>query len=271
MLQFPVYQVDAFVTPRAFSGNPAAVCPLDAFLDDEVLQNIAASNNLSETAFIVRQAPGRYALRWMTPTVEVDLCGHATLASAHVIWTHLGEPGATLSFATRSGDLVVERGETAGAVMDFPANPGEVAPAPAPVVAATGGRPRETLRLPSLHRSACWMLVYDTAEEVAALAPDFSAMARHANVLATAPGTASSDTDFVVRFFAPDSGINEDPVTGSAYTWATPYWAERLGRSALKAEQISARGGLVGVEARGARVRIAGACRDFMIGQITLA
>ena len=257
-MEIKIYQVDAFAS-RPFSGNPAAVCPLEEFLPDEVLQGIALENNLSETAYLVRRN-GAYDLRWFTPAYEVDLCGHATLGSSYVVAQHL-EPGTTeMAFDTRSGRLTVTRdGELFR--MDFPALSATPLDSLAPAVEALGAQPKE------LYEGMDWMAVYDSEAEVAALQPDFNKVAAlpTRGVIATAPG---NEVDFVSRFFAPGGGIPEDPVTGSAHSMLTPYWADRLGKQSLEARQISARGGELWLEHRGERVGIAGRVRPYMEGRI---
>jgi predicted PhzF superfamily epimerase YddE/YHI9 len=261
-MQVPLYQVDAF-TDSVFGGNPAAICPLPAWLPDATMQAIAAENNLAETAFFVREGSG-YALRWFTPTVEVDLCGHATLASAHVVFRFL-EPGRdSVSFGTvKAGTLTVSRRGDLLA-MDFPSRPGAPAePAPG-LVAALGGAPREVLR------ARDYLVVYDSAAEVGKLEPDFAALG---NVdcwaaIATAPG--ENGIDFVSRFFAPRQGIAEDPATGSSHCTLVPYWAKRLGKLELEARQLSRRGGALRCALQGDRVSIAGRAVLYLEGTITL-
>ncbi len=226
-MKIPIYQVDAF-TSRVFGGNPAAVCPLESWLDDATLQSIAAENNLSETAYFIGR-DGRYEIRWMTPTAEVDLCGHATLASAWVVMNRLDRGRERVVFGSRSGPLtVVREGDLLS--LDFPARP----PEPGGSAPAVG--------------------------EVAALD-------RHA-VIASAPGKTC---DFVSRFFAPAWGVPEDPVTGSSHCTLVPYWAGRLGRSRLRALQVSPRGGELFCEAQGARVAIGGRAVPFMEGLIEIS
>ncbi len=260
----PLYQVDAF-TDRVFAGNPAAVCPLSEWLPDEVMQAIAAENNLSETAFFVARPDGDFDLRWFTPKTEVDLCGHATLASGHVVLRHLEAERNEVAFHTRSGRLAVARdGERL--VMDFPSQPPEPtddAGVLADVSAALGKAPSH------LFASHTIMAVFDHHSQVAGLKPDFVKMASLdvPYVIATAPGDGEG-VDFVSRFFAPTAGINEDPVTGSAHTLLTPYWVERLGKNPLVARQISARGGTLWCELKGDRVSIAGYAVDYMRGEI---
>ena len=261
-MRLPIYQVDAF-TEKLFGGNPAAICPLEAWLPDATMQAIAAENNLSETAFFVREG-GNYALRWFTPTVEVDLCGHATLASAHVIFRCLEPQRQSVTFRTqRAGNLTVERRE-GELVMDFPARPASPAQAPGGLICALGGAPREMLR------ARDHLAVYGSAAEVAALKPDFTALARVDcfAVIATAPG--ANGADFVSRFFAPSQGIDEDPATGSSHSTLVPYWANRLGKSELQARQISPRGGAFSCTLAGDRVRIGGRAVLYLEGQITL-
>lgn len=257
-MRLPLYQVDAFAT-AVFAGNPAAVVPLDAWLPDDALLAIAAENNLSETAFFVPDGDG-YALRWFTPAVEVDLCGHATLATAFVISTILSPDRERIVFTTRqAGVLTVERqGDLF--VLDFPSRPPRSVESPPGLLAALGGpAPREVLAA----RDA--LVVYDDAEAVRALDPDFRALAATGRaVIATAPGTGG--VDFVSRFFAPDHGIDEDPVTGSAHCTLIPYWAARLGRERLEARQISRRGGALTCTLAGDRVGIGGRAVLYLEG-----
>jgi PhzF family phenazine biosynthesis protein len=254
----PLYQLDAFAD-RPFAGNPAAVCPLDAWPPDDRMQAIAAENNLSETAFFVRRPDGDYDLRWFTPAIEVDLCGHATLASAHVVLNRLTPDARSVTFHTRSGPLTVAR-DGDRLVMDFPAQP--PAPGAVPGLAeALGAAPAEV----QVGRYA--VAVFDDAAAVAALEPDFRAIARldPPFVVATAPG---DDCDFVSRFFAPSAGVDEDPVTGSAHCILIPFWAERLGKAALFARQISRRGGALWCRHDGDRVTMAGHCAPYLEGRI---
>jgi len=260
-VKIPVYQVDAF-TDRPFTGNPAAVCPLDGWLADGVLQAIAAENNLSETAFLVAEEDG-FQLRWFTPTCEVDLCGHATLASGFVVLTEL-DPGLDrVEFSSAGGRLAVVR-EGDRMRLDFPSRPPDACARPDAIIDAVGAEPAE------FHRSRDHLLVYDSGEEVRRLPPDMPALASatdRGGVIATAAG---SDCDFVSRFFAPALGVAEDPVTGSAHCTLVPYWASRLEKSSLFARQISARGGELWCEDRGDRVFIAGHAVLVLEGTITL-
>lgn len=259
-MRLPIYQVDAF-TERVFGGNPAAVCPLPEWLDDAVMQAVAAENNLSETAFFVRDGSD-YAIRWFTPAVEVDLCGHATLASAHVVFTALEPQRTAVRFHSRSGPLDVER-EGELLVLDFPARPPQRREPPAGLAAALGAAPREVWRARDL------LAVFDGEDEVRALRPDMAALAALDTfaVCATAPGR---ECDFVSRFFAPAKGVPEDPVTGSSHCTLVPFWAERLGRTRLRARQVSARGGELHCEQRGERVRIGGRAVRYLDGFIEL-
>lgn len=259
-MRLPIYQVDAF-SRRRFAGNPAAVCPLKKWLPDAVLQQIAAENNLAETAFFVGEPDG-YRLRWFTPEVEIDLCGHATLAAAYVLMDCLGFGGDRVTFHSRSGPLLVWRtGDML--TLDFPSRPGARQPADPALAAALGAEPE------AIYAARDTMCVFRTAAEVAALRPNMEALARLDSfaVIATAPG---EDCDFVSRFFAPKAGINEDPVTGSAHCTLTPYWAQRLGKTEMFARQISARGGELWVEEREDRVRISGYGALYMTGFIEL-
>jgi len=255
-MELPLYQVDAFTT-QLFAGNPAAVCPLDAWLPDALMQKIALENNLSETAFFVPEKDG-YHIRWFTPQVEVDLCGHATLASAHVLMEHLEPSLQQVRFTSRSGELRVERdGERK--VLDFPAQPPEPCELPAGLADALGGAPGEVLRGPYL------LARFENEAALRALRPDFRKLHPHGYVITTAPG---DEVDFVSRFFCPAAGIDEDPVTGSAHCILTPYWAKQLGKRELRARQVSARGGELECALDGDRVRLAGHARTYLTGSI---
>jgi PhzF family phenazine biosynthesis protein len=262
-MRIPLYQVDAF-TGRLFGGNPAAVCPLAEWLPEETMQSIAAENNLAETAFFVPQGE-RYLLRWFTPTVEVELCGHATLASGYVV-THILRPERrSVGFETlKAGPLRVSR-EGDLLAMDFPCWPPEQEPADPRILAALGKAPIE-----SLVTRGRTLAVYERAEDVAALKPDFAAMRQvpGADAIATAPG--ADGIDFVSRYFAPNFGVDEDPATGSAHCVLTPYWAERLGKKQLKAQQISARVGDLDCTLRGDRITLAGRAVLYLEGAITV-
>ncbi len=263
-MKYPLFQVDAFAD-ELFKGNPAAVVPLPAWLDDAVLQAIALENNLSETAFMVAQDDG-FGLRWFTPSVEVDLCGHATLAAAHVLRQHLDCYAETIRFHTRSGELSVTEGEF-GLTLDFPARTIAAINVDVGLCDALGAVASEAFD--SENGSGPLLLVYEFEQDVAGLAPDFNALqhATTSNVIVTAPG---DDCDFVSRFFAPQVGINEDPVTGSAHCSLVPYWAARLGKTALRCRQISSRGGELWCEADGDRVSISGKAMTYLQGEISL-
>lgn len=262
-MKIPVYHVDAFAS-RPFEGNPAAICPLEAWLPDATLQAIAGEHNLSETAYYVARG-GHYELRWFTPEVEVDLCGHATVASAHVIFDLRHEvPGKRVSFQSKSGELGVERISENGNVLyalDFPSRPPQpVAESPA-LTQALGATPQQVLK------ARDYLCVFASEEEVLALKPDMGKLAALDcfAVIVTAPG---KDCDFVSRFFAPAKGVDEDPVTGSAHCTLIPYWAERLGKNKLFGRQRSRRGGELWCELRGDRVSIAGRAVKFSEGTI---
>lgn len=252
--EIPLYQVDAF-SSRAFGGNPAAVCPLASWLPDDVMQAIAAENNLSETAFFVPASAGDgFDLRWFTPAMEVDLCGHATLASAFVLFTELQPNRASVTFATRSGELTVVRDGTRLS-LDLPARPPRPVEPPPGLSEALGAKPSAVLLARDL------MAVFDDAETVRGLRPDIGRLGtlEAYAVSVSAPGTgADRDVDFVSRFFAPRAGIPEDPVTGSAHCQLVPYWADRLGRTRLRTRQVSARVGELACTLREDRVALAG-------------
>ena len=257
----PIFQVDAFAG-APFRGNPAAVCPLDKWLKNETLQAIAAENNLAETAYYVRRND-RYDLRWFTPTVEMDLCGHATIATAYVILELRRETESSrIVFDSLSGELVVTRDGDLF-TLDFPSRPAVKCPEDAALFKALGSRPSEFLR------SGDCFCVFDNEEQVRALAPDMGKLMAVdcRGVIVTAPG---NDCDFVSRFFAPRAGVPEDPVTGSAHTTLIPYWSHRLGKKKLFARQISRRGGELWCEDRGARVGIGGRAVKYLEGQITV-
>jgi PhzF family phenazine biosynthesis protein len=251
-MSLPLFHVDAF-TGKPFKGNPAAVCPLEAWLDDEVLRAVAAENNLSETAYFVREGDD-YRLRWFTPRCEVSLCGHATLASAFVLLTIIEPQRESVSFATRSGMLSVRR-EGHLLCMDFPALPPWACPdPPAELIAGLGAKPGD---VSVLQIKDNYFVVYETEEDVRRVRPDLWVLEKlhPAGVAITAPG---KEGDFVSRYFAPSYGIPEDPVTGSTHCSLTPYWAQRLGKKSLHARQVSERGGELWCEFAGDRVMIKG-------------
>ncbi len=255
-----LYQIDAFAQQR-FEGNPAAVVPLESWLPDDVLRSIAAENNLSETAFFV-EADGGHHIRWFTPAVEVDLCGHATLASGYVLFHCLGFEGDTIVFDSRSGPLSVTL-DGDRLVLDFPAEPAAACEIPGEIKAAFGQQPVECLRGDDL------VVVFDDAEFVRNAKPDISILATlpYRGIIITA---ADTEYDFISRFFGPNVGIDEDPVTGSSFTKLIPYWAPRLGKDSLHAKQVSARGGEVFCALSGGRVLIAGTAVKYLEGTITL-
>jgi PhzF family phenazine biosynthesis protein len=257
-MELIIYQVDAF-TDRIFGGNPAAVIPLDEWLPDAILQRIAEENNLSETAFFVKQ-DGHYRLRWFTPAVEVELCGHATLASAYVLFNIIGHDADRIHFESLSGPLYVIR-EGERLVMDFPAAEFRETDIPESLSAAIGKKPQQ------LFESATkLMAVFERQEDILDIQPDFGQLkAQKKNLIITSTG---KDCDFVSRFFAPSSGVDEDPVTGSAHTLLAPYWAAVLGRNVLEAKQVSKRGGELTCELSGDRVLITGNARLYMSGRI---
>ena len=264
-MELAIYQVDAF-TSRLFGGNPAAIVPLEgAWLPDSTMQSIAAENNLAETAFFYRKADGRYDLRWFTPGLEIDLCGHATLASAHVIFTHLEPAAARVAFDTKSGELVVTKDASTGRLaMDFPSRPPEPGAVDSRLKAALGGHPVQVMA------ARDYFVIYETEDEVRALEPDMRELKQldRFGIIVTAPG---KEVDFVSRFFAPAAGVDEDPVTGSAHCTLIPYWAERLGKSELRGRQISARVGDLWCSLReGGRVTMAGHAVEYLRGTITI-
>ena len=255
------FQVDAFAR-KIFEGNPAAVCPLQAWLPDATMQAIAAENNLSETAFFVPNASG-FELRWFTPVAEVDLCGHATLGSAHVLFEELGYDGSEIRFATRSGELRVKRSSGGLLAMDFPVIGLKPCATPRDLIDGLGAAPSET------YAADDYVAVFDDAQTIRDLAPDFATLSKLdlRGVIATAPG---EEVDFVSRCFAPKYGIPEDPVTGSAHCELAPYWAQRLGKQVLRARQVSKRGGELLCELTGDRVIISGTAVTFLEAELRL-
>jgi PhzF family phenazine biosynthesis protein len=255
-MSIPYYQIDTF-TSSLFTGNPAGVCLLADWLPDAVLQSIATENNLAETAFIVQRGSS-FDLRWFTPLIEMDLCGHATLAPAHVIFRHLGYRGSTISFDTRSGALAVSLTEDI-LTLDFPSRPATPCDTPLDLKTGLGAQPTFTAK------SRDYLAVFESEEAVRSLNPDMAALMRLdcLGIIATAPG---DHCDFVSRFFAPRAGVPEDPVTGSAHCTLIPYWAERLLRPTLRALQVSSRGGELFCAHRGERVAIGGRAVTYSSG-----
>ena len=260
-MTIPIYQVDAF-TENLFGGNPAAICPLDEWLPAPQMQKIAAENNLVETAFFI-PVGNDFELRWFTPEVEIDLCGHATLATAHVLFTILEYEREVIHFHTlKAGTLSVHRNGDKY-ILDFPSRIPDATEIPPGLVEAIGGNPVEVLR------SRDYFLVYKSESEVVSLEPDFFALAKIDSIgfIATAPG---DNCDFVSRFFAPSAGINEDPVTGSAHCNLIPYWANRLGKENMHAFQVSARRGELWCQHKGDRVLMSGKAVTYLKGEIFL-
>lgn len=256
------YQIDAF-TDKLFHGNPAGVCILEEWLDDELMQNIAAENNLAETAFVIKNRD-LYEIRWFTPTVEVDLCGHATLASAHVLFKYYPVKENLIEFySPRSGKLLVER-QGYWLTLNFPTDVYEEIDIPEVLITAFQKKPIEAYR-----GKTDFMLVFAAQEDIEGFRPNFPLIESVGGrgVIVTAPGIK---VDFVSRFFAPQSGIDEDPVTGSAHTTLTPYWTNKLGKTRLTARQLSKRNGDLVCEMKDDRVMISGRAVTYLIGDIVL-
>ncbi len=259
-MQIPLYQIDAF-SSKTFGGNPAAVCPLKTWLSDTLLQNIAAENNLSETAFIIANETG-YQIRWFTPTTEVALCGHATLASAYVIFHELDPLCDQIQFTSQSGPLSVTR-EHDWLVLDFPQQPASPCAMPDNLTAALGKAPH------SAFKATDYLFIYEREQDIRNLKPDFALLKQLdcRGIITTAKG---DEVDFVSRFFAPAAGVNEDPVTGSAHCTLTPYWAEQLEQTQFLAQQLSSRGGELRCELKQDRVLIAGQAVQYLQGMIEI-
>ncbi len=259
-MQIPIYQIDAFTDER-FRGNPAAVCMLDGWLPDKTLQDIAAENNLAETAFVVAKN-NNIELRWFTPAVEVDLCGHATLATAYAFKEHLEYESDEISFKTKSGILKVVYGGDMMSMI-FPRRAAAQYQGEKEVAAALRAEPSEVLKSRDL------LAVFDSEDEVRAIDPDFEKIRKLdcLGVIVTAPG---KNADFVSRFFAPQAGINEDPVTGSAHTTLIPYWSQKLRKKQLAAMQVSRRGGKLFCEDLGDMVKISGKAVTYLVGHISV-
>ncbi|WP_193183620.1 PhzF family phenazine biosynthesis protein [Nisaea sediminum] len=268
-MRVPIYQIDAF-TDKVFAGNPAAICPLYSWLTDPTMQSIAAENNLAETAFFVPDETGEadFHLRWFTPAVEVDLCGHATLASAALIFDDLMPDKNEISFRTRSGILRVRR-DGAYYVMNFPSYPPAPCKVPDGLCEALGVTPVALFDAPQEPERDRLMAVLENEDQVRTVSPDFGLLKKlpTVSVMVTAPGW---NVDFVSRYFAPNHGINEDPVTGSNHCLLIPYWAERLGKKELLGRQISARGGELKCSLKGDRVEMAGKAARYLSGYIEI-
>jgi len=262
-MKLPIYQVDAFAS-RLFTGNPAAVMLCDSELPSKTMQSIAAENNLAETAFVVTKGE-RHHIRWFTPTIEVDLCGHATLASAHVIFDHLHYSDDIITFSSKSGELYVRR-DGAVLYLDFPADSVTAADPPEPLVKGLGVKPVELYK-----GRDDYLAIYDCEEDIDSLCPDMALLSKvpSRGIIVSSSGT-KDEVDFVSRFFAPQCGISEDPVTGSAHTTLIPYWSKRLAKKHLLAKQISKRGGELVCIDNGRRVEIGGQAVTYLIGQIVL-
>jgi PhzF family phenazine biosynthesis protein len=258
-MKLTIYQIDAFAK-EVFKGNPAAICPLKEWLDADLMQKIALENNLSETAYFVKREDF-YEIRWFTPTYEIDLCGHATLASAFVIFEILQAETDKIKFIShKSGELFVEKNGNV-LTLDFPSRPVSPAEVPSGLIEAIGKQPKEVLK------ARDYFLVYENEQEILDISPDFTALLKidaHGFIV-TAKGDSS---DFVSRFFAPEVGVFEDPVTGSAHCNLIPFWAERLGKTELFGKQISARGGELFCELRDDRVKIGGNAVLYLKGEI---
>lgn len=261
-MKIPMYQVDAF-TDTLFGGNPAAVCLLDNWSEEQIMQSIAAENNLAETAFVVPDGDD-FEIRWFTPETEVDLCGHATLASAHVLFNHLNYSGDKIHFKSlHSGSLfVMKRGNELQ--LDFPKD--ELSPITIPLLLtnAFGTKPLE-----AFEGKTDYLLIFESQKQIENFSPDLELISKvgKRGVIVSAKG---EKVDFVSRFFAPQSGINEDPVTGSAHTTLVPYWADKLKKTKLSAKQLSKRGGDLNCELNNDRVLIAGKAITYLVGEITV-
>ena len=260
-----IYQIDAF-TDKLFGGNPAAVCPVEVWPADEVLLNIAIENNLAETAYFKKLPDDKFHLRWFTPELEMDLCGHATLASAYVIFNELGYAGDEIIFQTRSGLLTVKR-ESGFLEMDFPSRPAQKVELPTLISQGLNIQPKETWK------ARDYLLVYESENDINSIVPNLAKLNQldlgPGGIIVTAMG-AAEDVDFVSRFFTPGAAVFEDPVTGSAHCTLVPYWAERLNKTTLKALQVSARGGELWCQLLGDRVSIKGKAVKYMEGVIEL-
>jgi PhzF family phenazine biosynthesis protein len=255
-MKIPIYQVDAF-TDKLFAGNPAAVCPLDSWLDESLMQNIAAENNLAETAFFVPNGDF-FNIRWFTPAAEINLCGHATLASAHVLFSHLGYRDKQIRFMSMSGELLVTKNGDL-ITLNFPVSKLTPTDMPSGLIEALGAKPSE------IFKARDFFALYKSPADIKGLQPNFDLLSKIVphGIIVTAPG---DDCDFVSRFFAPRIGINEDPVTGSAHTSLIPFWSERLGKTKMYARQLSRRGGELFCENLGERVLISGKAVTYMQG-----
>lgn len=259
-MELTLYQIDAFAN-KTFEGNPAAICPLKEWLSDELMQSIATENNLSETAYFVKSNNG-YHIRWFTPVHEVDLCGHATLASAYVIFHILGHKENDIQFESKSGVLTVKRNNN-WLEMNFPSQPPVKCSTPHQILNAFDETPIECLK------SEDYIVVFENEKSVLNASPNFSILSE-LDLRGVAITSASNKYDFITRFFAPKYGINEDPVTGSAFTQLIPYWANKLNKNSLNAKQVSKRGGEVACIYSDERVQISGKAVKYMVGTIEI-
>lgn len=260
-MKLTIYQIDAFAE-KVFSGNPAAVCMLGSWLEDEIMQQIAQENNLAETAFLVKNK-SRYEIRWFTPEIEVDLCGHATLASAYVLFRFFENDCTHLEFfSPRSGILIVDKSDDGYLTLDFPADETVFLDEIDAITKAIGVAPLKTIK-----GKTDYLLIYSSQKEIELISPNFHLLDQLncRGVIVSSPG---DEVDFVSRFFAPKCGIPEDPVTGSAHTTLTPYWSKVLGKAKMTAKQLSPRGGNLNCENLGDRIKIAGKAVLYMVGEI---
>jgi PhzF family phenazine biosynthesis protein len=258
-----IYQIDAF-TDKVFGGNPAAVCVLDNWLTADTMQNIANENNLAETAFVAKNNSNGYDIRWFTPTIEVDLCGHATLASAYVLFNYYGHPTDQINFSTQVSGLLSVTKSGDNLTLNFPADVYKKIESPQELIDAFGKAPVETYK-----GKTDFVLVYGTQKEIETFSPNLNLIKKAGGrgCIITAPG---DEVDFVSRFFGPQVGVDEDPVTGSAHTSLTPIWSEKLGMTKLKAKQLSKRKGNLICELKGNRVLITGKAVTYLIGEIEI-
>lgn len=259
-MKIPIYQIDAFTDER-FRGNPAAVCPLQEWLPDETLQKISAENNLAETAFVVSKG-NSFELRWFTPKVEVDLCGHATLATAYTFKEHLNYKSDEIDFKTKSGILKIFYGGDFISMV-FPRRPAEPSEVPENLLGGLNAKPVEVLK------SRDFLVVLSGQDEVIQLRPDFEKL-KSVDALGVIVTAKGQNVDFVSRFFAPRAGINEDPVTGSSHSTLVPYWSKKLGKNKFTALQLSERGGKLFCEDLGDKVKISGKAVTYLAGEITV-
>ena len=259
-MKISIFQVDAF-TSKLFCGNPAAVCPLESWIDDKILQSIAYENNLSETAFFVEENDG-YRIRWFTPVCEVALCGHATLASAYIIFNEIDKTASNIKFFSNSGELKVTR-DSDLISLDFPSRPPKISQNPENLNSAFNIKPIEVLEAED------YLLIYDNQKQIENISPDLNLL-KEIDLRGVIVSSKGKDCDFVSRFFAPKYGIDEDPVTGSAHCTLIPYWAEKLGKKKLHAKQLSKRGGELFCEMKNDRVIISGKAVKYLRGEIEI-